>query len=71
MAKFKAIVVEKADKGQTVSLTEFDEASLFADLEPEERRQIEARILDGLQQLTRDALTLRLPIVYARGTNPG
>jgi acrylyl-CoA reductase (NADPH) len=29
MAKFKAIVVEKADKGQTVSLTEFDEASLM------------------------------------------
>ena len=29
MAKFKAIVVEKADKGQTVSLTEFDEADLM------------------------------------------
>jgi acrylyl-CoA reductase (NADPH) len=29
MAKFKAIVVEKADKGQTISLTEFDEASLM------------------------------------------
>jgi len=29
MAKFKAIVVEKADKGQTVSLTEFDEAGLM------------------------------------------
>ena len=29
MAKFKAIVVEKADKGQSVSLTEFDEASLM------------------------------------------
>ena len=29
MAKFKAIVVEKADKGQTVSLTEFDEANLM------------------------------------------
>jgi SAM-dependent methyltransferase len=58
-------------RGYLEFLTEFDEASLFADLEPEERRQIEARILDGLQQLTRDALTLRLPIVYARGTNPG
>ena len=29
MTKFKAIVVEKADKGQTVSLTEFDEAGLM------------------------------------------
>ena len=29
MAKFKAIVVEKADKGQTVSLTEFDDAGLM------------------------------------------
>ncbi len=29
MAKFKAIVVEKADKGQTVSLTEFDDAVLM------------------------------------------
>jgi acrylyl-CoA reductase (NADPH) len=29
MAKFKAIVVEKADKGQIVSLTEFDEANLM------------------------------------------
>ena len=29
MAKFKAIVIEKADKGQTVSLTEFDETNLM------------------------------------------
>ena len=29
MAKFKAIVIEKADKGQTVSLTEFDDANLM------------------------------------------
>jgi acrylyl-CoA reductase (NADPH) len=29
VAKFKAIVVEKADKGQTFSLTEFDEAGLM------------------------------------------
>jgi acrylyl-CoA reductase (NADPH) len=29
VAKFKAIVAEKADKGQTVSLTEFDEAGLL------------------------------------------
>ena len=29
MANFKAIVIEKADKGQSVSLTEFDEANLM------------------------------------------
>lgn len=29
MASFKAIVIEKADKGQSVSLTEFDEANLM------------------------------------------
>jgi acrylyl-CoA reductase (NADPH) len=29
MAKFKAIVVEKADKGQTASVAEFDEANLM------------------------------------------
>jgi acrylyl-CoA reductase (NADPH) len=29
VAKFKAIVIEKADKGQTVGLTEFDEANLM------------------------------------------
>ena len=29
MGSFKAIVIEKADKGQTVSLTQFDEANLM------------------------------------------
>ena len=29
MASFKAIVIEKADKGQSVSLTQFDEANLM------------------------------------------
>lgn len=52
-------------------LTEFDEASLFADLEPDERRQIEARILERLRKLSPGALTLRLPIVYAMGKNRG
>lgn len=52
-------------------LADFDEASLFNDLEPDERAQIEERILDGLRKLSPDELTLRLPIVYALGTNPG
>ena len=29
MASFKAIVIEKADKAQTVSLTDFDESNLM------------------------------------------
>jgi SAM-dependent methyltransferase len=58
-------------QGYLEFLTLFDEASLFADLEPDERRQIEARILEGLRALADDELSLRLPIVYAMGTNPG
>jgi SAM-dependent methyltransferase len=58
-------------KGYLGFLTDFDEASLFDDLEPDERAQIEARILEGLKGLTDEQLTLRLPIVYAMGTNPG
>ena len=58
-------------RGYLEFLTDFDEASLFGDLEPKERREIEGRILDGLQRLSAEQLTLRLPIVYAMGTNPG
>jgi SAM-dependent methyltransferase len=52
-------------------LTEFDEASLFADLEAGERREIEARILARLRELPAEQLVLRLPIVYAMGRAPG
>ncbi|HET9851929.1 MAG TPA: methyltransferase domain-containing protein [Candidatus Limnocylindrales bacterium] len=58
-------------KGYLEFLTDFDEASLFDDLEPDERARIEARILAGLERLTDEQRTLRLPIVYAMGTNPG
>ena len=58
-------------KGYLAFLTEFDEASLFEDLDTTERREIESRILAELEQLSADDLTLRLPIVYAVGTNPG
>jgi ubiquinone/menaquinone biosynthesis C-methylase UbiE len=51
--------------------TEFDEQSLFEDLEARERAEIEAAILAGLERLTSDELTLRLPIVYAMGRTPG
>lgn len=58
-------------RGYLEFLTDFDEASLFADLEPAERAEIEGRILEGLRALTPEQLQLRLPIVYAMGTNPG
>jgi SAM-dependent methyltransferase len=58
-------------RGYLQFLTDFDEASLFGDLEPDERREIEAKILEGLETLTSEQLTLRLPIVYAMGANPG
>jgi SAM-dependent methyltransferase len=48
-------------------LTLFDEESLFDDLERGERAEIEGAILARLRRLEPDALTLRLPIVYAMG----
>jgi SAM-dependent methyltransferase len=53
--------------GYLAFLTEFDEASLFAELEPAERRDIQREILDRLGRLTPDEMTLRLPVVYAAG----
>lgn len=53
--------------GYLAFLTEFDEASLFADLEPGERHDIEAEILDRLGRLSPEQLELRLPTVYAIG----
>lgn len=54
-------------KGYLAFLTEFDEQSLFDDLEAAERAEIEAAILERLEGLAPDELTLRLPIVYAMG----
>jgi len=54
-------------KGYLAFLTEFDEQSLFDDLEATERAEIEAAILERLGGLAPDELTLRLPIVYAMG----
>ena len=51
--------------------TEFDEESLFADLEPRERAEIEAEMLAGLERLSTEELTLRLPVVYAMGRAAG
>jgi SAM-dependent methyltransferase len=51
-------------------LTEFDEESLFAELEPRERRDIKREIGRRLRRLTREQLTLRMPVVYALGRAP-
>lgn len=51
--------------------TQFDEESLFADLEAPERATIEAEMLAGLERLSQDELTLRLPVVYAMGRAAG
>lgn len=57
--------------GYLTFLTEFDEQSLFADLKPAERADIEGAILERLEGLAPDELTLRLPIVYAVGRAAG
>lgn len=51
--------------------TQFDEESLFSELEPGERAEIEAEMLSRLERLTADELTLRLPVVYALGRATG
>ena len=54
-------------EGYLAFLTDFDEQSLFDELERGERAEIEAAILERLERLAPDELTLRLPIVYAMG----
>jgi ubiquinone/menaquinone biosynthesis C-methylase UbiE len=51
-------------------LTEFDEESLFAELEPAERRDIEGEIARRLRRLTPEQMTLRMPVVHAMGRAP-
>jgi hypothetical protein len=48
-------------------LTQFDEQSLFEDLEPDERLEIEDEMRERLTRLSPEELTLRLPVVYAIG----
>ena len=48
-------------------LTEFDEESLFGDLEDGEYEEITGRIRERLATLSGDEMTLRLPIVYVSG----
>ncbi|MEO5703460.1 MAG: methyltransferase domain-containing protein [Candidatus Limnocylindrales bacterium] len=56
--------------GYRAFYTEFDEASLFDDLEPGERDEIRAKLLERLGALRPEQLTLRLPVVYIVGRAP-
>jgi SAM-dependent methyltransferase len=61
------LVHEWDPAGYLAFLTEYDEESLFAELDRAERRDIERRIHRRLARLTREQLTLRLPVVHAMG----
>jgi hypothetical protein len=50
--------------------TLFDEASLFADLEDQEREELTDKLRDRVAQLSRDEMTLRLPVLYVMGRAP-
>ena len=57
-------------QGYVDFFTEFDEASLFDDLEPDEREGLKRKLRDRLNPLTRSEMTLRLPVIYALGRSP-
>ncbi len=52
-------------------LTEFDEESLFDELESELRDRLLATMRERLGRLSRDELTMRFPIVFASGRRSG
>ena len=58
-------------RGYLAFFTGFDEASLFAELDRAERRDIQHEMLRRLRRLTPGQLTLRLPVVHALGRAPG
>jgi SAM-dependent methyltransferase len=48
-------------------MTEFDEETLFAELEPELRERLVTTFRKRLEALSPDEMTMRFPIVYASG----
>jgi SAM-dependent methyltransferase len=48
-------------------VTEFDEESLFGELDPGERVDVEGRLLEELRKLDPAGLRMRLPVVYVTG----
>jgi SAM-dependent methyltransferase len=53
--------------GYIAFLTEYDEVSLFEEMRRDERRRFLARLRERLMALKGDAMTFRVPIVYAEG----
>lgn len=51
-------------------ISQFDEESLFAGLDADERKRIEARLLERLSALSPEELTYRLPVVSVTGRVP-
>jgi len=58
-------------QGYVEFYTEFDEASLFDDLEPDERQELTDKLRNRLVGLGREQMTLRLPVLYVEGRAPG
>jgi ubiquinone/menaquinone biosynthesis C-methylase UbiE len=58
-------------QGYVEFFTLFDEASLFDELESGEREELTDRIRDRVARLTREQMTLRLPVLYVEGRAPG
>ena len=58
-------------EGYVAFLSEFDEETLFAGLEPKVRRSLVARLTRDLGRLTPDEMTMRFPIVFATGRRTG
>ncbi|HYN70216.1 MAG TPA: class I SAM-dependent methyltransferase [Candidatus Eisenbacteria bacterium] len=54
----------------TAFISQFDEESLFAGLEADEHKRIEARLLERLSRLSPEELTYRLPVVSVTGRAP-
>jgi SAM-dependent methyltransferase len=57
-------------QGYVDFLTDFDEASLFDDLEDGERDDLTRKLRDRLDLLTPAEMTLRLPVLYVVGRAP-
>ena len=53
--------------GYLAFLSEFDEQSLFDELEPDKRGRLLATMQERLAALSQDDLTMRFPIVFASG----
>jgi ubiquinone/menaquinone biosynthesis C-methylase UbiE len=58
-------------EGYIAFLSEFDEETLFAELDPDLRARLIGELQDRLVRLSTDQMTLRFPIVFASGRRSG